>query len=86
MNTQSWMYPQGRTISEAVKAGDYYRLVRANGAVAYDSPGAGSPEEALRGARIFELVHPGEILTIERHLPGSTIGCAVVETVGTIQA
>lgn len=82
-----WKYPQGRTIRQAVDAGDYFRLVNpTSGYVEMDSPGCGTPEECLRALRMRHPVAPGETFTVERYLPGSSIGCAIVEVTGTITA
>lgn len=77
-------YPEGRTIKEATAAGDFYRLEHADGRRCVECPGCGTPEECLAAARSYGFVAPGETLTVLRHLPNSTIGAAVLETVGTI--
>lgn len=78
-------YPKGRTTHDATCAGDYFEITDDAGRVVLSPPGCGSPEEVLWWAVYRRFARPGVAYGVQRHLPGSTIGCTIVEACGTIR-
>lgn len=83
-----WKYPNGRTTSEAIAAGDHYAICFRKG----DSPdgwwdgqsecsGAGGIDEALFCARLNFSNRIGRKVFIQRII-GGQIGCRLVEDCG----
>jgi hypothetical protein len=83
-----YKYPEGRTVNQAIAAGDHYGIQYRKGdqpdgwwAGEYAPPGCGSIDEVLRGAR---KLFPGDIgrrVFIIR-IVGGSIGCRQIEECG----
>jgi hypothetical protein len=79
--------PRGRTMAEARRAGNYYRLRTdpTDWRTEYDFPGARTPAQAARYA-VMRGVEPGTVLHVFRVLAGDRIGTSMVEAAGTVVA
>lgn len=75
------MIAEGRTIRQAIEAGNYYRIVFESGGV-YDPPAATEPAEVMAWARKMFPGKIGQVVEVQRVLD-QTIGCTYVEEIGT---
>ena len=71
-------HPNGRTIREAIEAGDWYVVEASDGAMLY-MPGCAGILETLAAARLNWPDRKGQYVRLNRVLPGSVIGCMILE-------
>lgn len=76
---------QGRTMAEGIAAGNYYSLRNDEIRIQTNYPQAITPEESIELWQASPCLRPlpaGTVLKAYRYLPGSKIGCTIVEFVG----
>lgn len=81
------MVKEGRTMREAIEAGNYFAIEVPGWASDYDPPAAETPEEVLA---CFMRMFPGQVRSGQEfrvvRIIGGSIGCRVVEDAGTVVA
>lgn len=82
----NYKHPDGRTMHEAVEAGDCYQLETLDGKHHLTFPGCAGLEETLHAARKPRNWghRVGETIRAYRVLPGSRIGCMLLESAGEV--
>lgn len=73
----------GRTMREAINDGTLFRL-SVGGRDVGEFPGARTIGQALWCSAKRGSIRTGDVVTVQRHLPQSEIGCAWLEHVGNV--
>jgi hypothetical protein len=89
MKTIRFTFPKrltgpGRTMRQATDDGTFYRLEK-DGKNVGEFPGAATIREACRCAIYRRFIISGDTVEVLRHLPGSSIGAAILERVETVR-